>query len=97
MGLLSGHLAGSLTFLFCLNCFRHYIIIYLPIGTLNCTLEELALLELIVKNPTAKQQEFADALDKSLRTTKRLMKSLQDKNYIRRESGKRYGTWKILI
>ena len=66
-------------------------------GTLDCTLEELALLELIVKNPTAKQQEFADALGKSLRTIKRLMKSLQEKNYIRRESGKRYGKWEVLI
>ena len=28
---------------------------------------------------------------------KRIMKSLQDKNYIRRESGKRYGKWEILV
>lgn len=66
-------------------------------GTLNCTLEELALLELIVKNPSAKQQELADASGKSLRTIKRIMKSLQDKNYIRRENGKRYGKWDILV
>ena len=65
-------------------------------GTLDCTLEELALLELIAKNPSAKQQELADASGKSLRTIKRLMKSLQDKNYIRRESGKRYGKWDVL-
>ena len=66
-------------------------------GTLNCTLEELALLELIAKDPTAKQQELADASGKSLRTIKRIMKSLQDKNYIRRESGKRYGKWEVLV
>ena len=66
-------------------------------GTLDCTLEELALLELIVKNPSAKQQELADASGKSLRTIKRIMKSLQDKNYIRRESGKRYGKWEVLV
>lgn len=66
-------------------------------GTLNCTLEEVALLELIAKNPSAKQQEFADASGKSLRTIKRIMKSLQDKNYIRRESGKRYGKWEVLV
>ena len=65
-------------------------------GTLDCTLEELALLELIVKNPNAIQQELADASGKSLRTVKRLMKSLQDKNYIRRENGKRYGKWEVL-
>jgi len=66
-------------------------------GTLDCTLEELALLELIAKNPTVTQQELADASGKSLRTIKRLMKSLQDKNYIRRQSGKRYGKWEVLV
>ena len=66
-------------------------------GTLDCTLDELALLELIAKNPSAKQQELADASGKSLRTIKRIMKSLQDKNYIRRESGKRYGKWEVLV
>ena len=65
--------------------------------TLDCTLEELALLELIKRNPTVKQQELADATGKSLSTIKRLMKSLQDKNYIRRESGKRYGKWELLV
>lgn len=67
------------------------------LGTLKCTLEEVALLELIAKNPSAKQQELADASGKSLRTIKRIMKSLQDKNYIRRESGKRYGKWEVLV
>ncbi|MBQ8164964.1 MAG: Fic family protein [Clostridia bacterium] len=66
-------------------------------GTLECSLEEVALLELIAKKPTAKQQELADASGKSLRTIKRLMKSLQEKNYIRRENGKRYGKWEVLI
>ena len=65
--------------------------------TLECSLEELAILELIKKNPAVKQQELADATGKSLSTVKRLMKSLQDKNYIRRESGKRYGKWEILV
>ncbi len=64
---------------------------------LDCTLEELAILELIAKNPTVKQQELVEATGKSLSTVKRIMKSLQDKNYIRRESGKRYGKWEILV
>lgn len=67
------------------------------IGTLDCTLEELVLLELIAKNPSAKQQELAEASEKSIRTIKRLMKSLQEKNYIRRESGKRYGKWEVQV
>ena len=65
--------------------------------TLDCTLEELAILELIAKNPTIKQQEMGEATGKSLSTIKRIMKSLQDKNYIRRENGKRYGKWEILV
>lgn len=65
--------------------------------TLDCTLDELAILELIKKNPSVKQQELSDATGKSLSTVKRLMKSLQDKNYIRRESGKRYGKWEVLV
>ena len=66
-------------------------------GTLDCTLEEFALLELIAKNPSITQQKLADISGKSLRTVKRLMGSLQDKNYIRRESGKRYGKWEVLV
>lgn len=65
--------------------------------TLDCTLEELAVLELVAKNPTMKQQELVEATGKSIATIKRIMKSLQDKNYIRRESGKRYGKWEILV
>lgn len=65
--------------------------------TLDCTLDELTILELIKKNPSVKQQELSDATGKSLSTVKRLMKSLQDKNYIRRESGKRYGKWEVLV
>ena len=65
--------------------------------TLDCTLEELAVLELVAKNPTIKQQELVVATGKSIATIKRIMKSLQDKNYIRRESGKRYGKWEVLV
>ena len=65
--------------------------------TLDCTLEELAVLELVAKNPTMKQQELVEATGKSIATIKRIMKSLQDKNYIRRESGKRYGKWEVLM
>ncbi len=65
--------------------------------TLNCTVEELAVLELVAKNPAVKQQEIAEETGKSIATIKRIMKSLQGKNYIRRESGKRYGKWEVLV
>lgn len=56
--------------------------------TLDCSLEELAVLERIAQNPTIKQQELMSATGKSIATVKRVTKSLQDKNYIRRENGK---------
>ena len=65
--------------------------------TLNCSLEELVALELIAQNPTIKQQELVSATGKSIATVKRIITSLQDKNYIRRENGKRYGKWEVLV
>ena len=65
--------------------------------TLNCSLEELAVLERVAQNPSIKQQELVSATGKSIATVKRIMKSLQDKNYIRRETGKRYGKLSILF
>ena len=65
--------------------------------TLDCSLEKLAILKLIAKNPTVKQQELVNATGKSIATVKRIMKSLREKNYIRRENGKRYGKWEMLI
>ena len=64
--------------------------------TLNCSLEELVALELIAQNPTIEQQELVRATGKSIATVKRITKSLQDKSYIRRENGKRYGKWEVL-
>ena len=64
--------------------------------TLNCSLEELVALELIAQNPTVKQQELVSATGKSIATVKRIITSLQDKNYIRRENGKRYSKWEVL-
>jgi fido (protein-threonine AMPylation protein)/predicted DNA-binding protein (UPF0251 family) len=65
--------------------------------TLECTLEELAVLELVANNPSIKQKELAEETGKSIATIKRIMKSLQEKQYVRRESGKRYGKWEVLI
>ena len=64
--------------------------------TLDCSLEELAVLERVAQNPSIKQQELVSATGKSIATVKRIMKSLQDKNYIHRENAKRYGKWEVL-
>ncbi|MBS6180820.1 MAG: winged helix-turn-helix transcriptional regulator [Erysipelotrichaceae bacterium] len=65
--------------------------------TLNCTLEEVAILELISKNPSIKQKELAEQTGKSLSTVKRIMDAFQEKEYIRRVNGKRYGKWEVLV
>ena len=65
--------------------------------TLECTLEELAVLELIYKTPSIKQKELVTETGKSLSTIKRIMESLQKKEYIRRVDGKRYGKWEVLV
>ena len=65
--------------------------------TLECTLEELAILKLLYKNPSIKQKELVAEAGKSLSTVKRIMESLQKKDYIRRVDGKRYGKWNVLI
>ena len=65
--------------------------------TLECTLEELAVLELIKTNPSIKQTELVQETGKSISTIKRIMDSLQKKRYIQRVNGKRFGYWEILI
>ena len=67
------------------------------IDTFVCTLEELAVLDLIKKNPYVKQTELAEQTGKSVRSIKRIMDSLKAKQYIRRVDGKRYGKWEVLV
>ena len=65
--------------------------------TLKCSLEELAVLELISKYPSITQKEIAQRTGKSVSTIKRLMEHLQEKRYIQRINGKRYGTWQVVV
>lgn len=66
-------------------------------GTLDCTLEELAVLQIVITNPAITQKELASAIGKSERTIKRRMTDLQEKGYLRREGGKRSGHWEVLV
>lgn len=66
------------------------------IDTLECTLEERLILEFILNKPSIKQNELVIETGKSLSTIKRIIKSLQSKNFIRRVNGKRYGKWEVL-
>ena len=65
--------------------------------TLDCTLEELAVLKLLKDNSSINQIEISKQTGKSVRSVKRIMGTLQEKQFIRRVNGKRYGTWEILI
>jgi len=62
----------------------------------NDTLEELAILRLIIEYNEIRQNEIVKKTGKSLSTVKRIMKSLREKQYIRRINGKRYGSWEVL-
>ena len=63
----------------------------------NVTLDELALLKLIAKNPSITQVQLAEKMGVTDRIIKRKMKSLQEKGFIQRANGKRNGHWEILI
>lgn len=65
--------------------------------TLECTLEDIAILKLIAEKPSITQKELAMQTGKSVSSIKRAMASLQKKQYIQRVNGKRYGTWQIQI
>lgn len=65
--------------------------------TLKCTLEELAVIQEMLEKPTITQTELRDRTGKSLSTVKRIVSSLQEKGYICRTNGKRYGKWEVLV
>ena len=62
-------------------------------GTLNCNLDELALLRFVKENPDATQIEIAKHIGKSERTVKRMTPVLIERGLLERENGKRNGKW----
>ena len=64
--------------------------------TLNCTLEELAVLKTIEGNPRITQTEIAKSIKKSASTVKRITSTLVEKGIIIRRNGRRNGWWEIL-
>ena len=67
------------------------------IDTLNCTLEELAVLKAILGNPHITQDGLKKAINKSIATVKRITISLQEKEMLARKNGKRDGWWEVLV
>lgn len=64
---------------------------------LQCDLIELALLKIIKDNPKVTQKMLADTVHKSQRAIERATTRLQQKGYLKREGGKRYGQWIVLV
>lgn len=66
-------------------------------GALDLSPEELAIINVINKNPALTQKEIARLTEKSERTIKRRTVEMQEKGLICRENGKRNGKWKVLV
>lgn len=62
----------------------------------SLSLEEQAILNIIKKNPSIKQEDIALQINKSVRTIKNYMSEMQKKGIIERKNGKRDGEWIIL-
>lgn len=63
----------------------------------NCTLEELATINELIRNPNITQKELAIIIGRSDRTIKTRTVEMQAKGLICRENGKRNGKWKVLV
>ena len=63
--------------------------------TLNCTLEEMAIIKAVEENPRVTQEQLKTAIGKSIATVKRLTVSLQKKGILGRRNGKRDGYWEV--
>ena len=68
----------------------------LPLKCKKCTLEEVAVLRIVKKKPSATQKEIAAEIGKSERTVKSITIALQEKNILRRVNGKRNGYWSFI-
>ncbi len=65
--------------------------------TLDVTLDEMQVLNLLKKDSKLTQKKIAELIGKSDRTVKRIMASLEEKKYIERVNGKRFGYWNVNI
>lgn len=66
-------------------------------GTLKLSLEDLVIIKALKENPQITQKDLAVKVGKSERSIKRKTVLLQEKGFIKSESGKRNGKWIVLI
>ena len=62
----------------------------------NYSIEEQAILNVIRKDSSIKQEDIANQINKSIRTVKNYMAEMQKKGIIERKNGKRDGEWIII-
>ena len=65
--------------------------------TLDVTLDEMQVLNMLKNDGKLTQKKLGELIGKSVRTVKRITASLEEKNYIKRVNGKRFGYWKVNI
>ncbi len=65
--------------------------------TLDCTLDERAVLNLLKTDGKMTQKQIAESIKKSERTVKTITASLEKQGFITRMNGKRFGYWKVNI
>ena len=65
------------------------------ICTLNCTLDELAVLNYLHENPRATQKDIAQHIHRSERTVKSITVKLQKGDCLERKNGRRDGYWEV--
>ena len=63
--------------------------------TLDCTLEEIVVLNYLKEKPNATQKEIAQHIGKSERTVKSMTVNLSERGIIERKNGRRNGFWEI--
>ena len=83
------HISGALSFPKCQAKNKN--------GTLDVTLDEMQVLNLIKKDGKLTQKKIGELIGKSDRTVKRITAALEEKKYIQRINGKRFGYWKVNI
>lgn len=65
--------------------------------TLDCTLDESVVLDLLKQDPKMTQKQLSQRIKKSERTVKSITSSLEKKGFITRMNGRRYGYWRINV
>ncbi len=64
---------------------------------MNCTLDEIAVLNLLRTDGTITQKQLSAQIHKSERTVKTITSSLEKKGFLTRVNGKRFGYWKVNV